>query len=389
MSAAVKSGGTWQTPAGVTPELSVVVKALNEEAKIAQCLQSVVDELQKLAVPAEVILSDSISTDRTVEIAASFPVKVVQFEQLADRGCGAGVQLGYQHAKGRFVFFLDGDMVLQAGFLAAGLAALKAEAGLGGVAGLMVDAEVRNAFDAHRVNAAVSSVAREESVLNGGGLYRREAIEQAGAYAANRNLKGWEEADLGMRVRAAGWRLRRLAVPAVIHDGHQRSTWALLAGMWRSGRAFSSGVLIRQALGQPWLGAVLHHLAHPLATLCWYLLGGLCATFALLSAPGAWTMMGLGPVELWVMASALGFAGLCLLKRGLRPALLSLVLWHYWLLAILRGLFEPLRSPLEPIASRRLYGFDQELGAMGSAQSANPVQAGRADVAQPGAALRR
>jgi len=389
MSATSQSRWTWQTPAGITPELSVVIKALNEEAKIAQCLQSVIDELQHLALPAEVILSDSISTDRTVEIAAAFPVKVVQFEQLADRGCGAGVQLGYQHAKGRFVFFLDGDMVLQAGFLAAGLAALKADSALGGVAGLMVDAEVRNAFDAHRVNAAVSSVAREESVLNGGGLYRREAIEQAGAYAANRNLKGWEEADLGMRVRAAGWRLRRLAVPAVIHDGHQRSTWALLAGMWRSGRAFSSGVLIRQALGKPWLGAVLRHLAHPLATLCWYLLGGLCAVFSLLTEPGPGSSMRPGALELWAYASVLGFAGLCLLKRGLRPALLSLVLWHYWLMAILRGLFEPLRSPLEPIASRRLQGFDHELGATGAAPFASPVQAGCADVAQPGAALRR
>ena len=40
--------------------------------------------------------------------------------------------------------------------------------------------------------------------MNGGGLYRRKAIEQVG-YLSDRNLHGYEEFDLGVRLRAQGW----------------------------------------------------------------------------------------------------------------------------------------------------------------------------------------
>ena len=45
--------------------------------------------------------------------------------------------------------------------------------------------------------------------MNGGGLYRRSAIEQTG-YLSDRNLHGYEEFDLGIRLRDAGWQLHRL-----------------------------------------------------------------------------------------------------------------------------------------------------------------------------------
>ncbi len=328
-------------------ELSVVVKALNEEAKIEACLKSVLDEVNTLPFDCEVLLADSLSNDGTVDRASRYPIRVVQMLEASHRGCGAGVQLGYQHARGRYVLFLDADMQLQPGFVAAALEALAADGELAGVAGLLLDKAVRNAFDAHRVNAGVSNVAKAERWLNGGGLYRRAAIEDAGGYAANRNLKGWEEADLGMRLRAAGWRLRRIPVPAVLHDGHKQTTLQLVRSLWRSGRAFSSGVLLRHAFARPWFVDALRLLAHPLGTLMWWVVG-LMALLAVGVTGSSW------PLWTWLAASLLGLLGLVGLKRGVKPALLSVSMWHFLALGLLVGLLSKGDDPLAPIPSLEL-----------------------------------
>jgi hypothetical protein len=56
------------------------------------------------SVGGEVILADSGSTDRTVEIARGYPVEVLQLKHPAERRCGIGPQLGYQRAMGEFVY---------------------------------------------------------------------------------------------------------------------------------------------------------------------------------------------------------------------------------------------------------------------------------------------
>src|SRR3954447_27009383 len=90
------------------PELSVVIKALNEAEKIAACLRSVLAATD--AATTEIIVADSLSDDATVEVASQFPVKVVQLARRADRGCGSAAQLGFQYARGKRLLLLDGDM---------------------------------------------------------------------------------------------------------------------------------------------------------------------------------------------------------------------------------------------------------------------------------------
>ncbi len=79
--------------------LSVVTIALNEERNIVQCLESVrwADEL---------IVVDSGSSDRTVELAKGFPARVMQ---LPWRGYGATKNDALQHATGDWILWLDAD----------------------------------------------------------------------------------------------------------------------------------------------------------------------------------------------------------------------------------------------------------------------------------------
>jgi len=100
--------------------VSVIIKALNEERHIDAAIRSAL--VAVAAVGGEVILADSGSTDRTVEIAQRYPVTVLQLKNPAERRCGVGPQLGYQRARGEFIYILDGDMELAPDFLSRAMA---------------------------------------------------------------------------------------------------------------------------------------------------------------------------------------------------------------------------------------------------------------------------
>lgn len=326
--------------------LSIVIKCLNEETKIARAIESALDradELRPLAL--EVVVADSASDDRTVEIAQRYPVRLVRMRSRADRGCGAGAQMGYAWSRGAWVYLMDGDMCLQPGFLPRALAMLRSDPGLAGVGGAVVDERICNGIDRIRVNNRSVTRGGPAPWLAGGGLYRRSAIEQGARYAADRNLRGYEEADLGLRLRAAGWRLNRLDQTAVTHVGHDLDTWALLRRHWHSRRAMSAGVMLRAAAGHAWWwGAVRLH-RHPLLTAVWWLL--LLVGVSLGSAVAV--------LGLWVAASLMGLAALALVKRDGRQAITSVLSWHYALGALALGWFEPRVDPRQPLPAELVH----------------------------------
>ena len=95
------------------PSLSIVVPALNEEeaigSTIERCLASR-DEIRKEGgvEGVEIIVVSDGSTDRTEEIATSYPeVRVLAFDQ--NQGYGAAIKCGFEHGQGELVGFLDAD----------------------------------------------------------------------------------------------------------------------------------------------------------------------------------------------------------------------------------------------------------------------------------------
>lgn len=77
--------------------------------------------------------------------------------------------------------------------------------------------------------------------LGGGGLYRRSAIEKIG-YLTNLNLHGYEEAELGIRLQAAGYKLHRLAAPYFSHASYTMPTFKMLTYRWKNGFLWAPGV---------------------------------------------------------------------------------------------------------------------------------------------------
>jgi glycosyltransferase involved in cell wall biosynthesis len=85
------------------PRLSIVIPAINEEAFIALTLASIKNQT---FTDYEVIVVDSYSTDRTVEISKKFGAKVITVPK---KGPGAARNRGVEAANGEIILFLDAD----------------------------------------------------------------------------------------------------------------------------------------------------------------------------------------------------------------------------------------------------------------------------------------
>ena len=81
------------------PRISVCLITKNEEAHVRECLESV-------DWADEIVVVDSFSTDRTVEMARTFTDKVVQREW---PGINAQRQFALEQATGEWVFCIDAD----------------------------------------------------------------------------------------------------------------------------------------------------------------------------------------------------------------------------------------------------------------------------------------
>jgi glycosyltransferase involved in cell wall biosynthesis len=103
------------------PQVSVIVPARNEEASLADCLQSLTAQS---GVAFEIIVVDDHSTDRTREIAACCPgVRLIEAGPLPDGWTGKNnaVTTGARQARGEWLLFTDADTIHLPGSLAAAL----------------------------------------------------------------------------------------------------------------------------------------------------------------------------------------------------------------------------------------------------------------------------
>jgi len=93
-------------------EISIVIPAYNEEKYIGATIESVIRYGN--GVCKEIIVVDNGSTDRTMEIAASYPnVKVVREDK---KGTSLARDRGFREATGDVIGFIDADTRLRRGW---------------------------------------------------------------------------------------------------------------------------------------------------------------------------------------------------------------------------------------------------------------------------------
>ena len=88
------------------PEVSVVLPCLNEETTIGECIKNIKNVFKKENINGEIIISNNGSTDKSVMIAKSLNVRVIN-QPL--RGYGAACLKGIHEAKGKLIVMADSD----------------------------------------------------------------------------------------------------------------------------------------------------------------------------------------------------------------------------------------------------------------------------------------
>ena len=208
------------------PEVSVIIPARNEEASLGACLESLVSQT---GVAFESIVVNDQSTDRTGEIAASFPgVRVIEAGTLPPGWTGKNnaVACGAREAQGEWLLFTDADTVHLPGSLARALAEAKEHKAemlsyspeqiavtFWEMAILpVVFAELARQYPPSKVSDPASPIAAANGQFI---LMRRETYDAVGGHAA---VAGdiLEDVALARLVKASGRKMRfRYAADAV------------------------------------------------------------------------------------------------------------------------------------------------------------------------------
>lgn len=191
--------------------VSVVFPALNEERNVGGALEALLD--QELP-PAQVVLVDHNSTDRTGEIARSYAGRFLQrgidFCIVSEHkpGIGNARSAGCQHATQPIIASMDADCRPAPQWLKVIAAAFAREAALDGLAGKIVyyDASwlVRKATEIGYF-AVFYSVMRAlcgfHTMVTSNAAFRASAYQKAGGFDVSiKSINGLDDADLASRV---------------------------------------------------------------------------------------------------------------------------------------------------------------------------------------------
>lgn len=93
-------------------KLTIVVPAYNMEKYLRKCLDSLILDNQRIMNNMEVLIINDGSTDKTLEIAREFEIKIPNVFRVIDKengGKGSCMNLGIQMATGKYIKELDAD----------------------------------------------------------------------------------------------------------------------------------------------------------------------------------------------------------------------------------------------------------------------------------------
>ncbi len=191
--------------------LSFVVPAYNEEAYLPDCLDSILKQTRDLAEPAEIIVVNNASTDRTREVALGFRgVRVVDEPR---KGLTFARQAGFAASTGELIANVDSDSRLTPNWVAKVLKAFGEEPRLAALSGPFIyydltpqqRVSVRIFYTvAFLVYAFNRWVLRAGGMVQGGNfVLRRSALEEIGGFDTSISFYG-EDTDIARRVNRVG-----------------------------------------------------------------------------------------------------------------------------------------------------------------------------------------
>ncbi len=196
-------------------DTAAVVIGRNEGPRLSRALRSVLGQC------APVVYVDSASTDGSPETARALGADVVAldmsiaftFGRARNRGTERVLELA---PNALYVQFVDADSEIVTPWLQTGRAALDADAGVGAVHGRVRERRTNDTIYDRLYSLEFDPRCEDPKLFGGMAMLRIAAMNAVGGYLDT--LQTFEDHDLSLRLRRAGWRVQRVDADMAIHE---------------------------------------------------------------------------------------------------------------------------------------------------------------------------
>ena len=227
---------------GFVQSVDAVVIGRNEGARLVACLASLAGRVRR------VVYVDSGSTDGSVAAAQAAGAQVVALDMArpftAARARNAGLAVLAGDAPD-LVQFVDGDCIVDPGWIPVAAAFLAANPQVGVVCGRRRERFPEASVFNRLADAEWDTPVGQAAACGGDALMRYPAVAGVGGYRDD--LIAGEEPELCQRLRRAGWQVWRLDAGMTLHD----AAMTRLSQWWkrsrRAGHAFAEGAALHGA----------------------------------------------------------------------------------------------------------------------------------------------
>lgn len=217
-------------------EVAVVAIGRNEGERLRRCLDALPDQVRG------VVYVDSGSTDGSVEEARRRGFEVVELDMsipfTAARARNAGLRRLHERWPDlRFVQFIDADCTLVPGWLDVALLEIDAHPDLAVVCGRRREVRPDRSIYNRLCDIEWDAPPGEVRSCGGDALARVAALGEVGGF--DDGVIAGEEPELCARLRASGWRIRRIAREMTLHDAAMTHFGQWWRRSVRSGHGFA------------------------------------------------------------------------------------------------------------------------------------------------------
>jgi GT2 family glycosyltransferase len=224
--------------------IAAVVIGRNEGQRLIDCLTSIQGQVD------QIVYVDSGSTDGSQSAATRLGAEVVVLDTTKPFTAARARNAGLAHLDAGsenidLVQFVDGDCVMDGGWIASAKAFLTGHQDIAVVCGRRREKfPEANAFN-RLIDKEWNTPLGEARSCGGDALMRFDAVQAVNGY--NPTLIAGEEPELCVRLRASGWRVWRLDAEMTLHDAA-----ITRVGQWwqrsrRAGHAYAEGAALHGA----------------------------------------------------------------------------------------------------------------------------------------------
>jgi len=218
--------------------LGTIVIGRNEGDRFRRCLDSL------LGRTAPIVYVDSGSTDGSIEYARKHGIEVLELDASVPFTAARARNAGFARIRELaphvdLVMFVDGDCEVDRDWLPTATRFLDEHEDYAVVCGRRreryPDASVYNYLCDVEWNSPVG----DAKSCGGDAMMRADALAAVGAF--NASLIAGEEPELCVRLRGAGWKIRRIDHEMTLHDANITRFWQWWTRTRRAGHAYAEG----------------------------------------------------------------------------------------------------------------------------------------------------